>query len=42
MPYMMRPQSEDMQATSIVNEYKDPMQRVVVQKDTIDQVVDVR
>ena len=31
MPYLMRPQNEDLEDGGIVNEYRDPLQRVVVQ-----------
>lgn len=43
MPYMMRPQSDggDL-GGSVVNTYKDPQQRMVIDKSTIDKQIDLK
>lgn len=43
IPYMMRPQSEGFEnSDSVVNTYKDPNQRVVIDKSTVDKQIDLR
>ena len=44
MPYMMRPQQPDPFADgdAIVNTYKDPQERVVVDQSTVDKQIDLR
>ena len=41
-PYMMRPVAQDDDGESIVKTYKDPEQRVIIQKDTVDGRIDER
>jgi len=41
MPYMMRPQTDDLEG-SVVNTYKDPKERVIIDKSTIDKQIDIR
>jgi len=41
MPYLMRPTSEPL-TQGIVNEYQHPEERVVIQQETADQLVDLR
>lgn len=38
---MMRPQSDDLDA-NVVNTYKDPLQRVVIDKSTVDKQIDLK
>ena len=41
MPYMMRPQSDDLDG-GVVNTYKDPQQRVIIDKSTVDKQIDLK
>lgn len=41
IPYMMRPQSDDLDG-GVVNTYKDPQQRVVIDTSTVDKRIDVK
>lgn len=44
IPYMMRPQQQDDfgDGGSVVNTYKDPNQRVIIDKSTVDKQIDIR
>ena len=45
IPYMMRPQkqaNDGFENTDVVNTYKDPSQRVIIDKSTIDKQIDLR